>query len=142
MAPEEAARPVEEVLARVRGSSEAGGRVAARLLRAFDQTLEELVPTLRAAGEKAERAAEKTRGTVARAVEKLAENVDAAWRLRDHALVQDVTRLRERLFPEGIPQERRYGPCYFAARHGERPFLERVLAAADPGGTGTRSLAL
>ena len=46
---------------------------------------------------------------VARAVEKLSENVDAAWRLRDRALVEDVTRLQERLFPDGVPQERAFG---------------------------------
>ena len=36
-------------------------------------------------------------------------------------------------FPHGQPQERVYGISYFAAKHGERAFVERVLAAAaDP----------
>ena len=139
---EEVAQPVEEILARVRGKSPAGERAASSLLQAFDRALADLAPTLRDAGERAEHAAEKTRGTVARAVEKLAENVDAAWRLRDRALVEDVTRLRERLFPEGAPQERIYGPSYFLARHGERAFLERIVDAALPEGGGRRSLPL
>lgn len=139
---EEISRPVEEILARACGSSPAGERVAASLLQAFDRALVEIGPTLRETGERAERAAEKTRGTVARAVEKLSENVDTAWRLRDRALFDDVTRLKERLLPDGIPQERAYGPSYFLARYGERPFLERVVDAAEPG-TGTpRSLDL
>jgi bacillithiol biosynthesis cysteine-adding enzyme BshC len=141
IAPEEAARPIDEILARAGGTGGAGERAAAHLLAAFDRALAEIAPAVREAGERAERAAEKTRGTVARAVEKLGENVDAARRLRDTALVEDVMRLRERLFPDGIPQERFYGPSYFFARVGERAFVERVLDAADPG-PGARSLEL
>jgi bacillithiol biosynthesis cysteine-adding enzyme BshC len=139
---EEAARPLDEALASLRGASREGERVAAGLLQAFDAALAEIEPTLEEAGERARRAAEKTRGTVARAVEKLAENVDTAWRLRDQALVEDLTRLRERLFPDGVPQERVYGPSSFLARHGERTFVDRIVAAADPGGSGRRSLEL
>jgi uncharacterized protein YllA (UPF0747 family) len=139
---QEVSRPMEQLLERACGTSVAGERVAARLLEAFDRALAEVSPTLRAAGERGERAAEKTRGTVARAVEKLAENVDAAWRLRDRSLVEDVARLRERLFPGGIPQERTYGPSYYLARYGERAFLERVLDAAAPGDGRPRSLEL
>ena len=50
-------------------------------------------------------------------------------RLRDRGLVEDVTRLRERLFPEGVPQERVFGPSYFLARYGARAFVERILDA-------------
>ncbi len=141
IAPETAARPVEEILERGGAGGGAGERVAAHLLAAFDRALEEVAPSVREAGERAARAAEKTRGTVARAVGKLGENVDAARRLRDSALLEDVARLRDRLFPEGIPQERFFGPSYFFARVGERAFVERVLEVADPG-PGTRSLDL
>ena len=127
--PDDLAQPVDELLARVCGPSPAGERLSTQLLQAFDGALSELAPTLREAGQRAERAAEKTRGTVARAVEKLSENVDAAWRLRDRALVEDVTRLQERLFPDGVPQERAFGPSDFLARYGERAFLERILEA-------------
>ncbi len=141
IAPEDVARPVDEILARAGGTGGVGERAAAHLLAAFDRALAEIAPAIREGGERAERAAEKTRGTVARAVERLGENVDAARRLRDRALVEDLTRLRDRLFPEGIPQERFYGPSYFFARVGERAFVERVLDAAHPG-PGTRSLEL
>jgi hypothetical protein len=133
---------VDGILARVRGPSTAGEEVARRLLEAFDGALGGLEPTLHEAGERARRAAEKTRGTVERAVTKLAENVDAAWRMRDHAAVDDVTRLKQRLFPQDVPQERFFGMSSFAARHGERALVERVLAAADPGHGGTRELEL
>ena len=135
-------RGVDDVLARARGSSDAGKFAARRLLEAFDGALGELAPALREAGERAERAAEKTRGTVERAVTKLAENVDAAWRLRDRALVDDVARLKVRLFPQDVPQERFFCMSSFAATHGERALVERVLAAAAPGHTGTRDLDL
>jgi len=43
-----------------------------------------------------------------------------------------LQRLQWRLYPNGHPQERYYGMSYFAARYGERPFIERVLATAAP----------
>jgi uncharacterized protein YllA (UPF0747 family) len=80
----------------------------------------------------ADKALGKTRGTVARAVGKLAGNYEKARLHRDAALIEDVRRLQWWLFPEGQPQERYYGISYFAAHHGERAFLHRVLAAAEP----------
>jgi len=141
IAPDDAAHPLDELLARATDTGGVGARVAAPLLAAFDRALAEIAPAVREAGERAERAADKTRGTVARAIEKLAENVDAAWRLRDRTLVDDVTRLRDRLFPGGVRQERFYGPSYFLARVGERAFVERVLDAAAPG-PATRNIDL
>jgi len=41
-----------------------------------------------------------------------------------------------------VPQERYFGLPSFAARHGARPFVERVLAAAIPLATGIRDLDL
>jgi bacillithiol biosynthesis cysteine-adding enzyme BshC len=139
--PEEAGLPLDDVLSRCRAREEGTGgeAVATRLIGAIDRALEEVAPALRETGERAERAAAKTRGTVARAVEKLGRNVDKARRLRDRTFLEDLERLRERLFPGGVPQERFYGISYFAARYGERAFVERVLGAAEPGG-GTRDL--
>lgn len=133
LAVEDLARPVEEVLERKRGRAPASEAAAARLREAFDAALSEVLPSVEEAGPRAHRAAEKTRRTVARAIERFARNVDRGWRLRDELLVSDVTRLRERLYPGGSPQERTVGLSYFVARHGERALIERVLSAAAPG---------
>jgi bacillithiol biosynthesis cysteine-adding enzyme BshC len=139
LAPEDVSLPDDDLLARTRRGG-AGEDTARHLIEAFDRAMAEVAPALREAGERAERAAAKTRGTVARAVAKLGRNVDKAARLRDQTFAEDLRRLRERLHPDGVPQERFYGMSYFAARHGERAFTERVLAAADPGGPGARDL--
>ncbi|HEX6853589.1 MAG TPA: bacillithiol biosynthesis cysteine-adding enzyme BshC [Candidatus Polarisedimenticolaceae bacterium] len=125
------ARPFDEVLAGVRGRfpSDAPRHVRA----ALDAALDVVAPDLREAGDRAARALERTRGAVARAAARFERNVDRAWRERDEVLVADVKRLQERLYPGGVPQERAVGMTYFAARHGERALVERVLAAATPG---------
>jgi hypothetical protein len=51
---------------------------------------------------------------------------------RDEELVSEVRRLKMTLYPNGVPQDRYYGLSYFAARYGQRQFVERVLAAIDP----------
>ena len=140
LAPADVSLSDDDLLSRAPRSGGAGEAVTRRLLEAFDGAMAEVLPRLREAGERAERAAAKTRGTVARAVDKLGRNVDKASRLRDQSLVEDLRRLRERLCPDGVPQERLYGVSYYAARYGERAFIERVLAAAEPGDSGTRDL--
>jgi bacillithiol biosynthesis cysteine-adding enzyme BshC len=131
------ARPFDEVLAGIRGGVPSGA--PARLREALDAALDAAVPEAREAGERAVRALERTRGSVRRAAARFERNVDTAWRLRDSTLVADVRRLQEWLFPGGVPQERVVGLSYFAARHGERELVERVVASASP---GTRDLPL
>lgn len=134
---ERLARPFDEVLAGARG--DAPTDAPARLRAAFAAAIDAIAPDVREAGARAVRALEKTRGTVTRAAERFERNVERAWRLRDEVLVADVRRLQERLYPGGVPQERVVGLSYYAARHGERELVERVVAAASP---GTRDLAL
>jgi len=43
---------------------------------------------------------------------------------------------------DGQPQERVYGISYFAAKHGERAFVERVIGAAADAGDGPVDLEL
>lgn len=127
--------PVDDVLARARagGPDEPGGdAVSQRLLESFDSTLRDLEPVLRKAGGGIEKALGKTRGTVARAVGRLAGKYEKARLHRDADLMEDVLRLQGWLYPAGQPQERHYGISYFASRHGERAFVQRVLAAAEP----------
>jgi bacillithiol biosynthesis cysteine-adding enzyme BshC len=128
-------RPEEELLALVRsraGDGPAGREIAARLVDRFQQALAEVAPLLAPAGDGIEEAMEKTRGTVARAVGKLGEKVDRAFGHRDAARVEDVRRLQAWLRPGGLPQERVFGMSTFAARHGERALVERVVEEAEP----------
>jgi len=48
------------------------------------------------------------------------------------ARVADVRRLTGILQPDGVPQERRHGLPYYAARCGDRELVEKVLAATEP----------
>jgi len=135
----------EETLARAfAAAGEAAGadELRTRLLHDFTRSLDELSPTLRAAGEGMDRAIEKTRGTVEHAVARLTEHYAKAARHRDHDRVDRVKRLVEWLVPHGKPQERVFGISYFAARHGERAFLEKVLEAADGASDRTVDLSL
>jgi bacillithiol biosynthesis cysteine-adding enzyme BshC len=102
------------------------------LLRAFSQALDAHAPALLAAGDGMQTAIDKTRRTVEMAVEKLSGRLEKALLHRDGGLVEEARRLQGWLHPDGVPQERLFGYSYFAARYGERPWLERILAAAAP----------
>ncbi len=73
-----------------------------------------------------------TRGKLTTTSQKLAQRYASVLARADTVRVNDVRRLRLMLQPNGAPQERVYNLSYFAARFGERAFLERVLAAIDP----------
>lgn len=102
------------------------------LLEPFERKLEELSDAIASAGPGLGSALEKTGATVRMAVSKLAEKYEKALLRQDESLVEDVRRLKQALFPGGQPQERVHGLPYYAARHGERAFLQAVLAAAEP----------
>jgi hypothetical protein len=87
---------------------------------------------VRDGGEHALQALEKTRASFARSAEKLGRNYDRARLLCDRELVDDVRSAHARLMPGGVLQERHVGLPSFAARYGQRAFIERVLAAAEP----------
>jgi uncharacterized protein YllA (UPF0747 family) len=145
LSPAEAERPEDEVLALARSREEggpSGSDVADRLVARFDAALAELAPALSEAGDGVAEAVAKTRGTVERAVAKLGEKLDRALSHRDAARVEDVRRLAAWLLPNGLPQERVFGVSYFAARHGERALVERVVEAAEPFAGAVRDLEL
>jgi uncharacterized protein YllA (UPF0747 family) len=56
--------------------------------------------------------------------------------------VETVKALLDWLRPNGEPQERVYNVSFFAARHGERAFIEHVVEAADPSSGGVVDLDL
>jgi hypothetical protein len=128
------------VLAGGSSAPTAGAAVAEHVLPALDAALDALGDELARLGPGAQRAAEKTRGTVAAALRTLGGKIDAARAHADREAVAAWQRVQRWLLPNGQPQERVYGLATCAARFGERAFLDRVLAAADPDATAVRDL--
>lgn len=133
--PADAALADDAILARARaketGAADAAG-LGAALQGAFDAALTQHTPTLLAASPDMQAAIGKTRGTVEMAVGKLMEKFARALIHQDEGLVADVQRLKLLLYPNDMPQERFFGIAYFAARYGERAWLEKILEAATP----------
>jgi bacillithiol biosynthesis cysteine-adding enzyme BshC len=102
------------------------------LLTPLNEALDEARARLERSGLEANNAFDKTRATIESAVTRLAERIERAALHRDHDLVGEVGRLKMALYPNGVAQERYYGFSYFAARYGQRQFVEHVLAAIDP----------
>ncbi len=130
-----ACRPIDEALAGARATFPGemdGDQLTRRVVAGVERALADIAPTLRDAGELALLALEKTRRSFAQSAGKLGRNYDRARLLRDRELVDDVRRAQARLYPRGVPQERHVGLPSFAARYGQRAFIERVLAAAEP----------
>jgi hypothetical protein len=106
--------------------------VTARLLAPFARAHGELAAQLEGTGRDLARALARTRGSVERAIGKLADRVERAALYRDTVRVDAVRRLRALLAPDGTPQERTHGLAGFASRAGDRAIVERVVAAIDP----------
>jgi bacillithiol biosynthesis cysteine-adding enzyme BshC len=139
LTPADAARPAAEVLAPAEEAA-AGDGVADRVLPALDAALAALDGELARLGPGVQRAAAKTRATVAAAVRTLEGKLRSARAQADGEATAAWHRVQQWLHPAGQPQERVYGLATCAARFGERPFLERVLAAADGDATAVHDL--
>jgi bacillithiol biosynthesis cysteine-adding enzyme BshC len=141
----QACGPFEEVLALAQAgaSGESGDeRIAQGLVAGVDRLLADIAPLVREAGERGLKSLEKTRRSMARSAGKLGQSYDRARRLQNRDAVDDIRRVQGRLQPRGIPQERFFGLSSFAARYGQRAFIERVLASATPLRTGIEDLDL
>jgi uncharacterized protein YllA (UPF0747 family) len=101
------------------------------LVSGMDGVLQEMLAKLPGFGAELEGAADNTRSAIHKALGKFAHRYAAARLRRNQTTVFDLQRLKNLLYPCGQPQERFYGLPYFAARFGERPFLESVLGAID-----------
>ncbi len=82
------------------------------------------------------------RGEVKKSAAKLRQRYEKALRHRNGVLLQELEQLKWLLYPGGEPQERFYGLAYFAARYGERGFVERVLQSVTPFDANPRDLRL
>jgi len=79
-----------------------------------------------------ERAVERTRFSVRRAVERLLRRRRHLVLERQHTVADRLARLQRWLRPDGEPQERVYGFAGFAAEQGPSAFIAAILAAVDP----------
>jgi hypothetical protein len=113
-----------------------------RLLAPFGAALDALRAEIEPHAPDVGPAFDKTRHAVESSVEKLTAKIEKARLHADAEAETAVRRARELLWPYATPQERIYGLAYFAARYGERAFLERVLDAADPFDARPRDLLL
>jgi bacillithiol biosynthesis cysteine-adding enzyme BshC len=141
----EVCRPIDDVLTSVCALAPGeldGDTLAQRVVDGIERVLADVAPAVRDAGEHALQALEKTRASFARSAEKLGRNYDKARLMCDRELVDDVRSAHARLMPGGVLQERHVGLASFAARYGQRAFIERVLAAAEPLKTGIVDLDL
>ncbi|MDX2168226.1 MAG: bacillithiol biosynthesis cysteine-adding enzyme BshC [Deltaproteobacteria bacterium] len=135
--PADAARPLAEILPG-QGAQDAGP--AAQVLPALDAALDGLRDELARLGPGAQRAAEKTRATVAGALRMLESRLSAQRAQADDEASAAWRRVQQWLYPNGQPQERVYGLATCAARFGEGAFVERVLAAAGSDATAVGDL--
>jgi bacillithiol biosynthesis cysteine-adding enzyme BshC len=78
-----------------------------------------------------ERAAARTRESVARALERFTARFEHARAARAGAAVQRLLRLRSELVPGGAPQERFYAWPSLAGRHGPAALTRLVLQAIE-----------
>ncbi len=141
--PGQAMLPDAELLAAAApGLADEAGRLRARLTGAFTAALDASRGEIESAGPGLVRAIEKARGSVEHAVERLVAKYESARLQDERDLVEAVAQIKLLLQPEGIPQERYYGLPYFAARYGQRPFLERILDAVSPFDPAVRDLHL
>jgi len=141
----EAIKPFDEAITLtmpVSTASSDGERLSQRLAADVNRLLDQATPEVAAAGAGAVKALEKTRQTMSRSAVKLGRSLDKALLLRDRETVSDLEMIRARLLPRGIPQERFFAPASFCARYGQRAFLDRILAAAEPLRTGFHDVVL
>jgi bacillithiol biosynthesis cysteine-adding enzyme BshC len=141
----DAERSEDELLAAARHSlpaQVAPADLSRALVDSFVEKLEDLRPTIAADAPEVAAALDKTRHSVEGAVAKLTAKYERALLHHDERLVAEVRRLKDLLWPAGMPQERFYGVSYFAARYGESAFVRRIVGAIVPFDATPRELLL
>jgi hypothetical protein len=134
LVPADAQRGEDDLLVATQGTSArlSGAALTHQLIAPFQAALEERRPQIEASGAGLDLAIEKTSLSVERAIAKLTAKYERALLHRDQNIVENVRELKRRLYPDGVPQERVFGLASFAARWGNRAFVERILAALIP----------
>jgi bacillithiol biosynthesis cysteine-adding enzyme BshC len=148
LAADDLARPRDELLARlgaVRAPVDAPGPEAlrARVASEIAPPVDEIARAVAGALPHLERAAERTRASVAHVLRRLTERYARALGERDAVAVERLARAQAALAPGGVPQERAYAWPSLAGRVGPAALKQMVMAslAADPFGVALRELA-
>jgi bacillithiol biosynthesis cysteine-adding enzyme BshC len=139
LAPDDVGRPRRELYGRLAPADTAPAglpdpaAVRAQLAGQID-VADALARSLVAAVPSLARAAARTQGTVAHALNRLADRYARALAERDGVLVDRLDRLEAALCPGGVPQERAYAWPSLAGRIGPAAFKRLVTArlANDP----------
>jgi bacillithiol biosynthesis cysteine-adding enzyme BshC len=103
----------------------------AQLRARFDEAIDAALQQTGPLQEQLKAARDKTKAAVHGAAAKLADKHRSALAHQNDAVLRDVARVQQALEPGGEPQERVYGFPYYAARYGERAFVERIVQALD-----------
>jgi len=144
LTPAEAGQPAEVLLERQQLAGPGGPPSAEELERALLEpvraALEQAAGVATRLDPQLERAVQRTRGTVERAVARFAGRYRRARLERSGVALQRIQRVQCALFPGGAPQERRFAWPSYAATFGMRALHDSVLAAIDPFQPGTRDL--
>jgi bacillithiol biosynthesis cysteine-adding enzyme BshC len=114
-----------------RGAGFTPEQLEATLHARFDEALASALAQTGALRDQLKVAHDKTRAAVHHAASKLAEKYKSALAHQNDAVLRDIERVQSALQPNGEPQERVYGFPYYAARYGERPFIEGILRALE-----------
>jgi bacillithiol biosynthesis cysteine-adding enzyme BshC len=141
------AAPRAALLARCAAARPAGApdpaALANRVAATIAPTVDEIAGAVAAADPGLERAAARTRATVARALSRLTDRYARHLVERDQVARDRLERLEAALQPGGAPQERVYGWPSLAGRHGPGELKRLVLADLEttgPFATGLRDL--
>jgi bacillithiol synthase len=145
LTPSDVSRPDAELLSRMLPSSPTHWppEVFERhLLEGFEVALHEALAKAHMGEGTQFSPVDSMRSEVKKSAAKLRQRYEKTLRHRNGALLQELEQLKWLLYPGGEPQERFYGLAYFAARYGERGFVERVLQSVTPFDANPRDLRL
>jgi bacillithiol biosynthesis cysteine-adding enzyme BshC len=149
LAPDDLARPRDELVARVAqhlDSGDAGPAALARLTDEVQAAVGEITQAVAASDPRDKnlvRAAERTRASVESALARLARRHARKLAERDRVALERLARLQNALAPGGVPQERAYAWPSLAGRVGPRALKQLVmdrLAAVGPFATALQEL--
>ena len=135
LAADDLTRPTSELLAKLpfaKGIQQSPATLECTLVDGFESALRGAFAKVTAEGPALATAVENMRSIVRQTAAKLRKKYEKALLHQDRSWMEDTERLKTLLYPEGVPQERFYGISYFAARYGERAFVERVLESVTP----------
>lgn len=109
-----------------------GNTLAEELQKVFQAHFAKLSGPVVEAHPELRKAADKTLGTVSKAIARFADKAQDAGMRAQKQHVETARRLNQMLYPQGKPQERLVALPFFAARYGASAFVALVLRRYRP----------